>query len=55
MTWGEKVYDYLIKKHQDLISEEFTIKLEENMDKVEKGEEDYQKILEILYKRIFKQ
>lgn len=52
-NWGEKIYEYLIKNHKDLISEDFTVKLEENMDKVERGEMEYQKILNLLFERIF--
>jgi reverse gyrase len=52
-SWGEKIYHYLIKKHQDLVSEDFTIKLEEKMDLVAEGKEDYQKILNETFQRVF--
>jgi len=52
--WGKKIYSYLIKKHKDLISEDFTRKLEEKMDLVSDGKEDYQKILNEIFKRVFK-
>lgn len=52
-TWGEKIFNYLKNYHPDLISEEFTVKLEKNMDKIEKGRGDYQEILKILFRRIF--
>mgnify|MGYP000092829601 CR=1 FL=1 len=54
-SWGEKIYHYLIQKHKDLVSENFTIKLEEEMDLVAEGKKDYQKILEETYHRVFKE
>ncbi len=45
----------LIKKREDIypfVSESFTKELEEIMDKVEKGEADYQKEIEKLYKEL---
>ena len=53
ITWGKKIYDYLIQKHQDLISEDFTIKLEKEMDLVAEGKDDYQKILEKTFNQVF--
>lgn len=51
-SWGEKIYNYLIKKYPNLISEKFTIKLEKEMDFVAEGKKDYQKILLKIYKDI---
>ncbi|GIW67516.1 MAG: reverse gyrase 2 [Candidatus Parcubacteria bacterium] len=53
VSLGEKIYNYLIKKHKDLVAEEFTIKLEEAMDLVAEGKKDYQKILNDTFKRVF--
>jgi len=53
-SWGEKIYSYLIQKHQDLVSEDFTVKLEKEMDLVAEGKEDYQKILNETFQRVFK-
>ncbi|MFN3976661.1 MAG: hypothetical protein ACK4LT_06325, partial [Aquificaceae bacterium] len=51
---GKEVYNYL--KGKELISqfleEEFTRRLEELMDKVETGEENYEDILMKLYRSI---
>ncbi|RLF16615.1 MAG: reverse gyrase [Thermoprotei archaeon] len=46
---GIKVYNYLASKYGELVSEERTAKLEELMYMIEKGEADYQAILEELY------
>ena len=43
---GKEVYKFLKKNFEKWISEEFTRRLEEMMDKVEEGKEDYQKIIE---------
>ncbi len=45
---GIQVYTYLTENFPDYTSEEFTRKLEELMDKVEKGEADYQEIIKSL-------
>ncbi len=49
---GIKVYSYLSSKFPDLVSEERTRLIEELMDKIERGEEDYRKVLEELYREI---
>ncbi|RLI24729.1 MAG: reverse gyrase, partial [Candidatus Hecatellales archaeon] len=46
---GVKVYAYLSSHFGDLVSEEFTRRLEELMDKVERGEADYNESLLNLY------
>ncbi len=45
---GIQVYSYLTENFPEYTSEEFTRKLEELMDKVEKGEADYQEIIRSL-------
>ncbi len=42
---GIKVYHYLVSKYRDLVSEERTRELEEIMDRIEEGIEDYIKVL----------
>jgi reverse gyrase len=54
INWGKKIYNYLAEKHSDLISEDFTIKLEKKMDLVAENKENYQDILEETFKRVFK-
>jgi reverse gyrase len=54
ISWGQKIYDYLIKKHKNLISEDFTIKLENDMDLVAQGKVNYQKILKATFEKIIK-
>ncbi len=49
---GIRVFDYLSKNYGSFVSEERTRLLEEKMDAVEKGELDYYKALEELYKEI---
>ncbi|MCS6958083.1 MAG: reverse gyrase [Aquificaceae bacterium] len=51
---GKEVYSYLASREEirDFLSEEFTKKLEELMDMVELGKEDYTKILMQLYEGI---
>ncbi len=49
---GYIIYNYLVKKYPDLISEERTRSLEEKMEMVESGVEDYQKIIDELYHEI---
>jgi len=46
---GILVFRYLQKNFKEYISEDLTRKLEEKMDKVEEGKEDYQKILKEFY------
>jgi len=51
---GKQVYEFLKNKEKIMpfVSEEFTRKLEELMDKVEEGKEDYTKILDELYRKV---
>lgn len=49
---GITIYQYLIERFRDYVSEELTRKLEEDMDKVESGQADYQKILRRLYDEV---
>ncbi len=49
---GYIIYNYLVKKYPDLISEERTRNLEEKMEMVESGDENYQKIIDELYHEI---
>ncbi|MEO0240259.1 MAG: reverse gyrase [candidate division WOR-3 bacterium] len=51
---GKKVYYYLKSKEEvhEFLKEEFTKKLEELMDRVEEGKEDYVEILNNLYRNI---
>ncbi len=42
---GRKVYEYLSTTFPEYSSEDFTRKLEELMDKVERGEENYQEVI----------
>jgi reverse gyrase len=53
---GKTVYTFLVSNPdlKEFLSEEFTKKLEEIMDNIEEGQEDYQKILKDLYKKINK-
>lgn len=53
---GKKVYNYLKAKEEvhEFLKEEFTRHLEELMDKIEEGKEDYNKILLNLYEDIIK-
>jgi len=46
---GILVFNYLQKNFGEYVSEDLTRKLEEKMDKVEEGKEDYQKILKEFY------
>jgi reverse gyrase len=50
---GEEIYNWLNKIQPDLIAEDFTKKLEEQMDKVETGRANYQTILKQLFNKIF--
>jgi len=52
-SWGKKIYDYLIDKHRNLVSENFTVKLEKDMDLVAEGKRNYQTILKKTFKKIF--
>ena len=49
---GMKVFSYLSRNYSNFVSEERTRLLEEKMDAVERGELDYYKALEELYKEI---
>jgi reverse gyrase len=49
---GVKVYSYLKERYEKYVTEETTRRLEEIMDKVERGEEDYQATLRLLYEEI---
>ncbi|MGC9191831.1 MAG: reverse gyrase [Conexivisphaera sp.] len=49
---GIMVYEYLSSKFRDVISEERTRQLEEKMDRVERGEVNYQSLLRELYAEI---
>ena len=49
---GIQIYEYLINKYPDLISEERTRALERKMDSIEEGISDYQEILNELYDEI---
>lgn len=51
---GKQVYEFLKNKEKIMpfVSEEFTRRLEELMDKVEEGKEDYMRILQELYKEV---
>lgn len=49
---GTKVYRYLIEKYGMLVNEERTKKIEEKMDMIEEGKEDYQWTLQEFYKEI---
>ena len=49
---GIMVYDYLISRYPDLVSEERTADLEERMEAVEEGLLDYQEVLADVYSEI---
>lgn len=49
---GMMIYRYLTERFGDYVSEELTRRLEADMDRVENGEADYQRILEELYKEV---
>jgi len=49
---GIEVLNYLIKNHHELVSEDRTRLVEALMDQVERGEVDYQQILEEFYEEI---
>ncbi len=51
-TKGRVVYAYLVKNFREMVSESRTRLVEKLMDSIEKGESDYQKILEILFKEL---
>lgn len=53
-TLGYRVYNYLSLRFGDYTSEEATRKLESIMDKIERGEADYQGTLKDLYQEILK-
>ena len=49
---GVMVYSFLKERYERFVTEETTRRLEEIMDRVEKGEEDYQSTLRLLYEEI---
>ena len=49
---GKDVYEYLVKNYKSLVSEERTAMLEEVMDLIERGERDYQDVINELYNEI---
>jgi reverse gyrase len=49
---GIEVYDYLVKKYRDMVSEERTRMLEKYMDMIESGQIDYQSVLRELHEEI---
>ncbi len=49
---GREVYSFLTRNYGPLVSEERTRLLEELMDKIERGELDYQKVLHELYEEV---
>jgi len=51
---GFKVYSFLSRHYSDYVSEDVTRTLEIVMDRIERGEEDYMKVLGNLYKEIEK-
>ncbi|WP_297887298.1 reverse gyrase [Sulfurihydrogenibium sp.] len=53
---GKTVYNFLINNPdlKEFLSEEFTRKLEEIMDKIEEGQEDYKEVLKELFSEIKK-
>lgn len=53
---GKKVYEYLRKREEikAFLSEDFTRRLEEVMDRVEEGKADYEEVLKGLYRDIIK-
>ena len=53
-TLGYRVYNFLSLRFGDYTSEEATRKLESIMDKIERGEADYQGTLKDLYQEILK-
>ncbi|MGC9079981.1 MAG: DNA topoisomerase, partial [Nanopusillaceae archaeon] len=46
---GMDIYNFLEKKFGNFVSESRTRELEEIMDKISEGKEDYKKVLENLY------
>ncbi len=51
---GIEVYTFLVENYEKFVSEETTREMEEIMDKIEKGEENYLNVLFDLYKEIDK-
>ncbi len=51
---GKEVYEFLKRQEKIIpfVSEEFTRRLEELMDGIEEGKEDYRDVLDSLYKDI---
>ncbi|GBD34450.1 Reverse gyrase [bacterium HR35] len=50
---GEKIYNYLKKKYNYYVDENFTRILEKNMDEIENGLLDYKKVLEEIFIKLF--
>ncbi len=53
---GKQIYEFLSKQESIIpfLSEEFTRRLEELMDRIEEGKEDYKNILKVLYEDIIR-
>ena len=51
---GMKIFDFLNKNYNEYVSEEFTKKLEDDMDSVAKGEKNHLKIIKELYNKVSK-
>ncbi|MCD6551800.1 reverse gyrase, partial [Thermotoga sp.] len=49
---GAMVYSFLKERYERFVTEETTRRLEEIMDRVERGKEDYQSTLKLLYEEI---
>ncbi len=49
-TMGKKVYSFFRENYPDYVSEELTRSLEETMDRVERGEVDWQEVLKQVYR-----
>ena len=49
---GIDVYEFLSRNYEKFVSEERTRKIEEEMDMVEKGKVDYEKILKQIYEEV---
>lgn len=49
---GAQIYGFLQEFFKDVVGVDVTRKLEENMDRIERGELDYQKLLDQLYEEV---
>ncbi|WP_456431556.1 DNA topoisomerase, partial [Thermosulfuriphilus sp.] len=49
---GKRVYTFLKEEYPYLVDETFTRELEEVLDRIEDGEEDWQRILRDVFKRL---